>query len=81
MCAQCKKELCAFHALGRREVVARFDGGRISSRAALEVRPNDRNRVQIRLALSAARPTNTSCAPCAPPTTRPNRNPIDQTVC
>ncbi|MGD2108540.1 MAG: IS1380 family transposase [Phycisphaerae bacterium] len=33
MCAQCNQESFAFHALGRREVVARFDGGRISSDA------------------------------------------------
>jgi hypothetical protein len=33
MGAQCNQESFAFHVLGRREVVARFDGGRISSDA------------------------------------------------
>jgi len=30
---QCNQESFAFHALGRREVVARFDGGQITSDA------------------------------------------------
>ena len=33
MLAQCNRESFGFHALGRRDVVARFDGGRISSDA------------------------------------------------
>ncbi len=33
MFAQCNRESFGFHALGRRDVVARFDGGRISSDA------------------------------------------------
>ena len=33
MYAQCNQESFGFHALGRRDVVARFDGGRISSDA------------------------------------------------
>jgi hypothetical protein len=33
MMTQCNQESFAFHALGRREVVARFDGGKISSDA------------------------------------------------
>ncbi len=33
MCAECNQESFGFHALGRREVAARFDGGRISSEA------------------------------------------------
>ena len=33
MFAECNKESFGFHALGRRDVVARFDGGRISSDA------------------------------------------------
>ncbi len=33
MLAECNQETFGFHALGRRDVVARFDGGRISSDA------------------------------------------------
>ena len=33
MFAQCNQESFGFHPLGRRDVVARFDGGRISSDA------------------------------------------------
>ena len=31
MTTECKPEQLAFHALGRRDVIGRFDGGRITS--------------------------------------------------
>ena len=34
MFAECHQQSFGFHPLGRRDVVARFDGGRISSNAA-----------------------------------------------
>jgi hypothetical protein len=33
MIAECNRESLGFHAIGRRDVVARFDGGKISSDA------------------------------------------------